>query len=192
MWNEHNCVVGWTFLALPFSGIGMKTDFSSPMATAEFSKYAGILSAALLTASYFRILNSSAGMPPLPIPLFTAMLPKAHLTSHFRMSSLGKWPHHCGYLSLKPLWISSIYSCHFLISSASVRSLLFLSFIGKNNRIGRTRDLFKKIGDIRGIFHARMGPIKDRNKLYPYLMYKIDICISYSYLKGFKIFMLCS
>ena len=27
----------------------------------------------------------------------------------------------------------------------------------------KTRDLFKKIGDIRGIFHARMGMIKDRN-----------------------------
>ena len=35
-------------LALPFFGIGMKTDLSSPVATAEFSKFAGILSAALL------------------------------------------------------------------------------------------------------------------------------------------------
>ena len=34
-------------LALPFFGIGMKTDFSSPVATAEFFKFAGILSAAL-------------------------------------------------------------------------------------------------------------------------------------------------
>ena len=34
-------------LALPFFGIGMKTDLYSPMATAEFSKFAGILSAAL-------------------------------------------------------------------------------------------------------------------------------------------------
>ena len=34
-------------LALPFFGIGMKTDFSSPVATAEFSKFAGMLSAAL-------------------------------------------------------------------------------------------------------------------------------------------------
>ena len=34
-------------LALPFFGIGMKTDFSSPVATAGFSKCAGILSAAL-------------------------------------------------------------------------------------------------------------------------------------------------
>ena len=34
-------------LALPFFGIGMKTDFFSPVATVEFSKFAGILSAAL-------------------------------------------------------------------------------------------------------------------------------------------------
>ena len=34
-------------MALPFLEIGMKTDFSSPVATAEFSKCAGILSAAL-------------------------------------------------------------------------------------------------------------------------------------------------
>ena len=29
--------------------------------------------------------------------------------------------------------------------------------------MGKTRDLFKKIGDIKGIFHARIGTIKDRN-----------------------------
>ena len=29
--------------------------------------------------------------------------------------------------------------------------------------MGKTRDLFKKIGDIKGTFHARMGMIKDRN-----------------------------
>ena len=34
-------------LALPFFGIGMKTDFCSPVATAQFSKFAGISSAAL-------------------------------------------------------------------------------------------------------------------------------------------------
>ena len=32
-----------------------------------------------------------------------------------------------------------------------------------NNRMGKTRDLFKKIRDIKGIFHAKMGSIKDRN-----------------------------
>ena len=32
-----------------------------------------------------------------------------------------------------------------------------------NNRIGKTRELFKKIIDTKGIFHAKMGTIKDRN-----------------------------
>ena len=32
-----------------------------------------------------------------------------------------------------------------------------------NNRTGMTRDLFKKIRDTKGIFHAKMGTMKDRN-----------------------------
>ena len=38
--------------------------------------------------------------------------------------------------------------------------------IEKNNRMEKTRDLFKKIGDIKRTFHARMGMIKDRNNKY--------------------------
>ena len=33
----------------------------------------------------------------------------------------------------------------------------------ENNRIGKTRDLFKKVRDTKGTFHAKMGSIKDRN-----------------------------
>ena len=35
--------------------------------------------------------------------------------------------------------------------------------IEENNRMGQTRDLFKKIRDTKGTFHANMGTIKDRN-----------------------------
>ena len=35
--------------------------------------------------------------------------------------------------------------------------------IEENNRMGKTRDLFKKIGNTKGTFHARMGMTKDRN-----------------------------
>ena len=35
--------------------------------------------------------------------------------------------------------------------------------IEENKRMGKTRDLFKKIRDTKGTFHAKMGPIKDRN-----------------------------
>ena len=37
--------------------------------------------------------------------------------------------------------------------------------IEENNRMGKTRDLFKKIRDSEGIFHAKMGSIKDRNAM---------------------------
>ena len=35
--------------------------------------------------------------------------------------------------------------------------------IEENNRMGKTKDLFKKINDTKGIFHAKMGSIKERN-----------------------------
>ena len=35
--------------------------------------------------------------------------------------------------------------------------------IDENNKMGKTRDLFKKIRDTKGIFHAKTGSIKDKN-----------------------------
>ena len=37
--------------------------------------------------------------------------------------------------------------------------------IGRNNRMGKTRDLFKKISHTKGTFHAKMGTKKDRNDM---------------------------
>ena len=37
--------------------------------------------------------------------------------------------------------------------------------IEENNRMGKTRDLFKKIRDTKGTFHGKMGSIKDRNSM---------------------------
>ena len=37
--------------------------------------------------------------------------------------------------------------------------------IEERNRMGKTRDLFKKIRDTKGIFHGKMGSIKDRNSM---------------------------
>ena len=37
--------------------------------------------------------------------------------------------------------------------------------IEENNRMGKTRDLFKKIRDTEGTFHAKMGSVKDRNDM---------------------------
>ena len=45
--------------------------------------------------------------------------------------------------------------------------------IEENNRMGKTRDLFKKIRDTKGTFHAEMGSIKDRNGMQE--LYKKDL-----------------
>ena len=113
-------------------GLEWNLTFSNPVATAEFSRFAGILSCSTFTASSFRTWNSSTGIPSPPLALCVAMLPKAHLTSDSRMC--GSW------WTITPLWLSgslstfflssSVYSCHlFLISSVSIRSIAFLSFI---------------------------------------------------------------
>ena len=84
------------------------------------------------TASSFRIWNSPTGIPSPPLALFIVMLPKAHLTSHSRMSGSRSviTPSWLYGLWRSILYSSSVYSCHlFLISSASVRSTQVLSFI---------------------------------------------------------------
>ena len=75
-------------------------------------------------ASSLRIWNSSTGIPAPPLALFVEMLPKAHLTSHSRMS-VCEWSHHHDYLGHEDLFLySSVYSCHlFLVSSSSVLCL---------------------------------------------------------------------
>ena len=45
----------------------------------------------------------------------------------------------------------------------------------ENNRVGKTRDLFKKIRDTKGMFHAKMGSIKDRNGMKRWKEYR-ELC----------------
>ena len=126
--------IQWSFensLVLPFFGIGMKTDLSQSCGHCWVFQICWHIECSTFTASSFRIWNSSTGIPWHPLALFALMLPKAHLTLHSRMSG-SRWV-------ITPLWLcgswrsffysSSVYSCHlFLIASASVRSIPFLSF----------------------------------------------------------------
>ena len=103
---------------MPFFGIGMKTDLFQSCGHCWVFQICWSYWVQHFTASSFRIWNSSTGIPSPPLALFVVMLPKAHLTSHSRMSG-SRW-----------VITPSVYSCYlFLISSASVRSLPFLSFI---------------------------------------------------------------
>ena len=124
----------WQFehsLALPFFRIGMKTDLFQSCSHCWVFQICWHIECNTFTASSFRIWNNSTGIPSPPLALFVVMLPKAHLTLHSRMSG-SRWMITSSWLSgsWRSFWYSSAYSCHlFLISSASVRSILFLSFI---------------------------------------------------------------
>jgi len=102
------------------------------VATAVFSKFAGMLSAALSQHHLLGFEIAQLEFPSPPLALFVVMLPKAHLTLHPRMSGSG-WVITPSCLSgswRSFLYSSSVYYGHlFLISCASVRSIPFLSFI---------------------------------------------------------------
>ena len=110
----------------------MKTDLFQSCGHCWVFQSCCYIECSTLTASSFRVWNNSAGIPSSPLALFIVILPKAPLTSHSRMCGSG-WVTTPSWLSelLRPFLHSSyVYSYHlFLISSASLRSLPFLSYI---------------------------------------------------------------
>ena len=114
----------------------MKTDLFQSFGHCWVFQICWHIECSTCTASSFRVWNSSTGIPSPPLALFIVMFPKAHLTSHSRMSG-------CMWV-ITPSWLSglwrsflyrSVYSCRILISCASIRSVFpgdpgsFLSFI---------------------------------------------------------------
>ena len=107
----------------------MKTDLFQSYGHCWVFQICWHIECSTFTASSFRIWNSSTGIPSPPLALFVLMLPKAHLTSHSRMSG-SRWV-------ITPSWLSgswrsffyssSVYYCHLLlVSSASVRTISVL------------------------------------------------------------------
>ena len=123
VWHECNCAVVWAFFAITFLwDWNEKWNFPVPSHCWVF-QICWRIECITFTASSFRIWNSSTGIPSPSLALFVVMLPKAHLTSHSRMSgSRGV---------ITPLWLSgswrsllynfSVFSCHlFLISLLNI------------------------------------------------------------------------
>ena len=137
--DECNCVVVWAFF-----GIAFHRDWNENW---PFRVLWPLLSfpdcwhieCSTLTASSFRIWNSSTGIPSPPLALFVVMLSKAHWTSHSRMSG-SRWV-------ITPWWLSgswrsflysSVYSCHlFLICSASETNEFSQNFVKLKSGLDR-------------------------------------------------------
>ena len=130
MRNECNCAVVWTFF-----GIALLWDWNGNCLFPVLDhcwvfQICCHIECSTWTASSFTIWNSATGIPSLPPALFIVILPKAHLTSFCWLSG-STWVITPSWLSgsLRSFLYSSVYSCHlFLISFASVRSILFLFF----------------------------------------------------------------
>ena len=113
---EMSAVVQWfeNYLALPFFGIRMKTDLFQSCGHCWIFQICWHTECSTLTASFFRTLNSSTGIPSPPLALFIVMLSKAHLTLHSRISG-SRWVIILSWLSgslRSLLYSSSVYSCH--------------------------------------------------------------------------------
>ena len=90
VWDECNCAFFKHSLALPFFRIGMKTDLFQSCGHCWVFQTCWHIECNTFTVSSFRIWNSSNGIPSLLLALLVVMLPKAHLTSHSRMSG-SRW-----------------------------------------------------------------------------------------------------
>ena len=105
---EMSAIV-WQFehsLALPFFGIGMKTDIFQFCGHCWVFHICWHIECSTFIASSFRIWNSSTGIPSPPLALFILMLSKAHVTSHSRMSG-SRWV-------ITPLWWSCSWRSFFV------------------------------------------------------------------------------
>ena len=97
----------------------MKTDLFQSCGHCWVFQICWHVECSTFTASSFRIWNSSTGIPSPPLDLIIAMLPKSHLTSHSRMSGLGEWSQHCGYLGHEDI------SCHHFLTSSTYYYIFF-------------------------------------------------------------------
>ena len=103
VWDEFKCVVVWTFFGIAFLW-DWNENWPFPVLWPPLT-FQNLLTywVHIFTASSFRVLNSSTGIPSPPLSLFIIMLPKAHLTSHSRMSG-SRWV-----WVITPLWLSGLW-----------------------------------------------------------------------------------
>ena len=109
LWDECNCVVVGTFFGIALLwGWNENWPFQSCGHCWVF-QICWPIECSIFTAASFRVWSSSTGIPASPLALFIVMLPKAHLTSHPRMSG-SRWV-------ITPSWLSGSWRS-FLYSSS--------------------------------------------------------------------------
>ena len=119
--DKCNFAVVWTFFGIALLWDRNETDLFQSCGHCWVFQICWHIECSTFTASSFRIWNSSTGIPSPTLAMFVVMLPKAHLTSHSRMSG-SRWV--ITPLWLSGLWRSSVYSCQlFWIRSSFISNI---------------------------------------------------------------------
>ena len=104
--DECNCAIVWTFFGIAFLWIQIKTDLSQSCGHCWVFQIFWHIECSNITASSFRIWNSSTEILSLLLALFSVILSKAHLTLHSRMSG-SRWV-------ITPSWLSGSWTSFFI------------------------------------------------------------------------------
>ena len=116
MWDECNCAVVWAFFCIAFLRDWNENWPFQSCGYCWVFQICWYIECSTFTASSFRIWNSSTGILSHPIALFIVILPKAHLTSHSRMSG-SKWV-------IIPSWLSGSWRSFFMFFCVFLPPLL--------------------------------------------------------------------
>ena len=116
VWDECSCAVVWAFFGIAFLWDWNENWPSLDCGHCWVFQICWHTECRTFTASSFSIWNSSTGTPSTPLALFIVMLPKAHKTSHSKMSG--------SRLAITSSWLS--WSWKSFLYSSSVYSFFFL------------------------------------------------------------------
>ena len=106
LWDECNCAVVWAIFGIAFLWDWNETDIFQSCGHCWVFQICWHIEYSTFTASSFRIWNNSTGIWSPPLALFIVMFPKAHVTSHSRMSA-SRWV-------MTPLWLSGSWRSFFV------------------------------------------------------------------------------
>ena len=117
VWDECNYAVVWTFLSLPFFGIGLKTDLFQSCGHFWVFQICWPIECNIHSIIFKdHLWGIQLEFPIPPLALFIVMLPKSHLTSHSRMSG-SRWV-------ITASWLSGLWRCFLYSSSLFLPPLL--------------------------------------------------------------------
>ena len=101
VWDECDCAVVWGFFDIAFLRDWNENWPFPVLCQCWVFQICWHIECSIFTASSFKIWHSSTGIPSPPLALFIVILPKAHLTSHSRMSG-SRW-------MITPSWLSGLW-----------------------------------------------------------------------------------